>query len=79
MFKTETKVWLEHGPTLSEFLGHLKTEFDDTYFPDVWFSLKSILMSPLNHSNRIRNEQVMAIIQKLVEIGKTEQGVPVHV
>ena len=21
MFKTETRIWLEHGPTLSEFLG----------------------------------------------------------
>ena len=44
-----------------------------------WFSLKSILISYLNHSNRIRNEQVMAKIQKLVETGKTEQGVSVHV
>ena len=31
----------------------------------VWFSLKSILIGHLNHSNRIRNEQVMAKIQKL--------------
>ena len=37
---------------------------------DVWFSLKSILISHLNHSNRIRNEQVMAKIRKLVEIEK---------
>ena len=36
----------------------------------VWFSLKSILISHLNHSNRIRNEQVMAKIRKLVETGK---------
>ena len=32
MFKTGTIIWLEHGPTLSEFLGHLKSEFDDSYF-----------------------------------------------
>ena len=32
MFKTETRIWLEHGPTLSEFLGHLESEFDDSYF-----------------------------------------------
>ena len=25
MFKTETRIWLEHGPTLSEFLGHLES------------------------------------------------------
>ena len=35
-------------------------------------------ISHFNHSNRIRNEQVMAKIQKLVETGKAEQGVPVH-
>ena len=29
-----------------------------------WFSLKSILIGHLNHPNRIRNEQVMAKIQK---------------
>ena len=40
---------------------------------DVWFSLKSSLISHLNHSNRIRNEQVMANIPTLVKI---EQGVP---
>ena len=39
-------------------------------FEDVWFYLKSILTRNLNHSNRIRNEQVMAKIQKLVEIEK---------
>ena len=37
-----------------------------------------LLIGHLNHSNRIRNEKVMAKIQKLVETGKTEQGVPVH-
>ena len=30
--KTETRIWLAHGPTLSEFLGHLESEFDDFYF-----------------------------------------------
>ena len=44
----------------------------------VLFSLKSILRSHLNHSNRIRNEEVMAKIQKLVETGKPEQVVPVQ-
>ena len=32
MIKTETRIWLEHGPTLSEFLGHLESKFDDGYF-----------------------------------------------
>ena len=41
------------------------------------FSLKSILIGHLNHSNRIRNEQVMAKIRKLVETGKPEQVLPV--
>ena len=27
-----TKQWLTHGPTLSKFLGHLESEFDDFYF-----------------------------------------------
>ena len=44
----------------------------------VWFSLKSILIRHLNHSNRIRNEQVMAKIQKLVEIGNRVAVVPVE-
>ena len=43
------------------------------------FSLKSILRSHLNHSNRIINEQVMATLRKLVETGKPEQVVPVQV
>ena len=34
---------------------------------DVWFSLKSVLTSNLNHSNRIINEEVMAKIRTLVE------------
>ena len=45
----------------------------------VWFSLKSMLIGHLNHSNRIINEKVMAKIQKLVEIGKPQQVVPVQV
>ena len=32
MLKTETRIWLEHGPTLSEHLGHIESEFDDAYF-----------------------------------------------
>ena len=32
--------------------------------------MKSILISNLNHSNRIRNEQVMFKIRQMVEIGK---------
>ena len=30
--KAEPEFWLAHGPTLSEFLGHLESEFDDVYF-----------------------------------------------
>ena len=32
IFKTEIRIWLAHGPTLSEFLSHLKQEFDNIYF-----------------------------------------------
>ena len=32
MFKIGTRIWLEHSPTLSELLGHLESEFDDSYF-----------------------------------------------
>ena len=42
MIKTETRIWLAHGPTLSEFLGHLEPEFDDSYlclfFLEVYFN-----------------------------------------
>ena len=31
MFKAGTRIWLAHGPTLSEFLGHLGSEFGDSY------------------------------------------------
>ena len=31
MFKTEIRIWLAHDLTLSEFLGHLEPEFDDSY------------------------------------------------
>ena len=31
MFKAGTRIWLAHGPTLSEFLGHLGSEFSDAY------------------------------------------------
>ena len=55
MIKTEIRIWLTHGPTLSEFLSHFG-----------WSSLKYILIYHLNHSNRIRNEQVMAFAFQLV-------------
>ena len=32
MIKTEIRIWLAHGPNLSEFLSHLKKEFDNVYF-----------------------------------------------
>ena len=32
MSKTDTGIFLSHGPTLSEFVGHLGSEFDDCYF-----------------------------------------------
>ena len=32
MIKTEIRIWLAHGPTLSEFLSHSEQEFDSVYF-----------------------------------------------
>ena len=32
MIKTEIRIWLAHGPTLSEFLSHLEQEFNNLYF-----------------------------------------------
>ena len=32
MIKTEIRIWLAHGPILSEFLSHLEKEFDNVYF-----------------------------------------------
>ena len=32
MIKTEIRIWLAHGPTLSEFLSHLDQEFHNIYF-----------------------------------------------
>ena len=32
MIKTEIRIWLAHGPILSEFLNHLEQEFDNIYF-----------------------------------------------
>ena len=32
MIKTEIKIWLAHGPNLSEFLRTLEQEFDNVYF-----------------------------------------------
>ena len=61
MFKAGTRIWLAHGPTLSEFLGHLGSEFGNAYSLSL-FLLEVYLRSYLNHSNRIRNEQVMAKI-----------------
>ena len=39
-------------------------------FQDAWFSLKSCLITNLNYSNRIRNDQVMAKIRTLVKTEK---------
>ena len=32
VIKTEIRIWLAHGPTLSDFLSHLELEFDNVYF-----------------------------------------------
>ena len=32
MIKTEIRIWLAHGPTLSEFLSNLEQELDSVYF-----------------------------------------------
>ena len=32
MIKTDIRIWLAHGPNLSEFLSHLEQEFDNVYF-----------------------------------------------
>ena len=32
MIKTEIRIWLAQGPTLSEFLRYLEQEFDNVYF-----------------------------------------------
>ena len=32
MIKTEIRIWLVHGPTLSEFLSHLQQAFDNVNF-----------------------------------------------
>ena len=32
MLKNRTRNWLEHSPTLSEFLGYIESEFEGTYF-----------------------------------------------
>ena len=32
MIKTEIRIWLAHGPTLSEFLSHLEQDFQNVYF-----------------------------------------------
>ena len=77
MFKAGTRIWLSHGPTLSEFLGNLGSEFCYSYSLS-FVPFKSSLRSHLNHSNRIRNEQVMAKIPNLVETGNRVAVVPVE-
>ena len=32
MIKIKIRIWLAHCPTLSEYLSHLKQEFDNVYF-----------------------------------------------
>ena len=32
MIKTEIRIWLAYGPTLSDSLSHLEQEFDNFYF-----------------------------------------------
>ena len=32
IIKTEIRIWLAHGPTLSEFWSNLEQEFDNVYF-----------------------------------------------
>ena len=32
MIKTETRIWVAHGPNLSEFLSQFQQEFDKVYF-----------------------------------------------
>ena len=43
MIKTEIRIWLAHGPVLSEFLNNLEQEFDNIYsilmvFLEVYFN-----------------------------------------
>ena len=32
IIKTEIRIWLTHGPTLSDFLSHIEQKFDNVYF-----------------------------------------------
>ena len=32
MIKIEIRIWLEHGPSFSEFLSYLEQEFENVYF-----------------------------------------------
>ena len=32
MIKTEIRIWLDNDPSLSDFVSHLKQEFDNVYF-----------------------------------------------
>ena len=63
LIKTEIRIWLAHGPNLSEFLSHLEQEFDNVYF---YMNGSNLIIDHLNHSNRIKSEQVMAFAFQLV-------------
>ena len=38
MIKTEAEILLEYSPSLSEFLGHIESEFGDSYFKVLYSS-----------------------------------------
>ena len=46
MSKADAGIFLAHGPTLSEFLGHLESEFEDSYFL-IFVLLEVYFMEPL--------------------------------
>ena len=54
MFKTGTRIWLAHGPTLSEFLGHLGLEFGDAY--SLSFVLLEVYFTELLESRKSDNK-----------------------
>ena len=68
MIKTQIRIWLAHGLTMSEFFQPLRAILCQCPFLYGWFSLKSILIGHLNHSNRIKNEQVMAFSCQLFSL-----------
>ena len=77
MFKTDAGIGLHIAPLGVNFWAILSPNLE-ILIKHVLFSLQSILSGHLNHSNRIRNEQVMAKIRKLVKTGKPEQVLPVE-